>query len=112
MTSKGKDTMAQTLSKSIKLAKLDTTLQNMEKVKSPRLDGIITKKFQSYLKIIRKDFYGMLTWSTGMQQLPTGVKKGLIELLHKGNSRNQFMNWKPITLLNVIYKLFAKTLQF
>jgi hypothetical protein len=40
-----------------------------------------------------------------------GVMKRSITLLHKGVKKKQLSNWKPITLLNVIYKIFAKTVQ-
>lgn len=32
-------------------------------------------------------------------------------LVHKGGGRNSLNNWRPITLLNVAYKIFAKALQ-
>lgn len=35
----------------------------------------------------------------------------MIALIYKGNERSKLTNWRPITLLNVAYKLFAKTLQ-
>jgi hypothetical protein len=40
-----------------------------------------------------------------------GVMKRLITLLHKGVKKKQLSNWKPITLLNVTYKIFAKAIQ-
>ena len=36
---------------------------------------------------------------------------GLIILLHKGGNRSLLSNWRPIMLLNMTYKIFAKTLQ-
>jgi hypothetical protein len=45
------------------------------------------------------------------EALPSGVTEGLIALLHKGGLRESLNNWRPITLLNVSYKNFAKALQ-
>jgi hypothetical protein len=45
------------------------------------------------------------------EALPNGATEGLIALLHKGGGRNTFNNWRPITQLNVSYKIFAKALQ-
>jgi hypothetical protein len=42
--------------------------------------------------------------------LPPGVIEGLIVLLHKGSECNSLNNWRPIILLNVSYKLFAKNI--
>ena len=39
------------------------------------------------------------------------MAKGVISLLHKGDSRLRLTNWHPIMWLNVVYKLFAKVLQ-
>jgi hypothetical protein len=41
---------------------------------------------------------------------PLGVTRGMISMLHKGGERGKLTNWRPITLLNVAYKLFAKAL--
>jgi hypothetical protein len=44
-------------------------------------------------------------------RLSPGVTDGVIALLHKGGSRSLLNQWRPITLLNTSYKVFAKTLQ-
>lgn len=43
--------------------------------------------------------------------LSKDATEGLIALLHKGGGRNTLKNWRPIILLNVAYKIFAKALQ-
>ena len=42
---------------------------------------------------------------------PNGVTKGLIILLPKCSDLHLLNNWRPITLLNISYKIFAKALQ-
>jgi hypothetical protein len=39
------------------------------------------------------------------------MNNGLITLLHKGGNRKNLGNWRPITLLNIAYKILAKALQ-
>ena len=39
------------------------------------------------------------------------MTEGLIVLLHKKGQCNTLNNWRPITLLNMSYKIFAKALQ-
>jgi hypothetical protein len=53
----------------------------------------------------------MLNLSILGGSLPPNTTEGLIVLLHKGGCRKSLNNWRPITLLNVTYKLFAKCLQ-
>lgn len=43
--------------------------------------------------------------------LPAWVNRGLIALLHKGGNREELANWRPISLLNVAYKITVKALQ-
>ena len=43
--------------------------------------------------------------------LPNSIARGPIVLLVKDEYRLKLINWRPITLLNSIYKDFAKVLQ-
>jgi hypothetical protein len=53
----------------------------------------------------------MINEAVRSNRLPPGITSGLISLLHKGGERGKLTNWRPITLLNVAYKLYAKALQ-
>lgn len=53
----------------------------------------------------------MISSSISLGQFPPGVTCGVLALLHKGGTRSLLTNWRPIALLNVAYKLFAKALQ-
>jgi hypothetical protein len=53
----------------------------------------------------------MLQESIHRGPLSASVTEGLIALLHKGGRRNTLNNWRPITLLNVSYKVFTKAFQ-
>jgi hypothetical protein len=44
-------------------------------------------------------------------RFPRLVTQGLIILIFKGGEKEDLNNWRPITLLNVAYKNFAKALQ-
>jgi hypothetical protein len=44
-------------------------------------------------------------------RFPKGVNKGMITLLFKAREKENLGNWRPITLLNMAYKIFTKTLQ-
>lgn len=61
--------------------------------------------------VIGPDYLRMIREATTRGSLPPGVTDGLIILLHKGGTRSFLNNWRPITLLNSTYKLFAKVLQ-
>lgn len=47
----------------------------------------------------------------GHDRFPNGVTCDLIAFLFKEGDRLKFMNWRPITILNTTYKIYAKTFQ-
>lgn len=57
------------------------------------------------------DYMKMISDSLAAERFPSGVTCGVLALLHKGGPRGKLTNWRPIALLNVAYKLYAKALQ-
>lgn len=53
----------------------------------------------------------MINDSIAIGKLPNGVTTGMIALLHKGGHRESLNNWRPISLLNLGYKIYAKAIQ-
>ena len=53
----------------------------------------------------------MINESIREGRLPPGITQGIIVLLHKVDDRQALTNWRPITLLNLGYKIYAKALQ-
>ena len=81
-------------------------ITNMKNNKSPGLDGFTVefiKFFWHYLKhfLIRSLNYAFLNGNMSYTQ-----KIGIITLIPKGNKDRQYLrNWRPISLLNVLYKI-------
>jgi hypothetical protein len=48
--------------------------------------------------------------SYNLGELSETQKRGIITLLDKGKDRTLLQNWRPITLLNVDYKILSKVL--
>ena len=78
--------------------------------KSPRPNGVTTKLYKCMWPVIGGEYLNMLQESIDRGVLLAGIMEGLIALLHKGGKRNTLNNWRPMTLLNVSYKVFAKAL--
>ena len=53
----------------------------------------------------------MIVTSIEEEKLHDGITKGLISLIPKEGDNKDLNYWRPITLLKVSYKIFAKTLQ-
>jgi hypothetical protein len=86
-------------------------LEVMVKGKALRPDGLIVEFFFCMWSIIGKEYMKMIQDSIVNNNFPLWVTRGLITLLHKGGKKKQLFNWKPITLFNVTYKIFAKAFQ-
>ena len=80
----------------------------MKALKSPGCDGITAAFCKHHWKLIIDSF----NEEYEMGELSYSHRRGVITLLHKGKllPRNSLENWRPITLLNMDYKIAAKAL--
>ena len=103
--------MNEVLAKEITERELRGAVNSMAKGKAPGHDGIPVEFYQKMWPTIGKDFHQMIMQSMEEGKLHEGVTKGLISLIPKEGDAKDLNYWRPITLLTVIYKIFAKTLQ-
>jgi hypothetical protein len=82
----------------------------MAKGHSPGPDGVLTEFYCKFWNTIGADFIIMIQHAIEVGNLLAGMTSGLITLLPKKGSRENLSNWRPITLLNSFYKIFAKVL--
>jgi hypothetical protein len=78
---------------------------------SPRPDGVLTEFYKYLWDVIGADFSRMITQAVEAACFLVGMTKGLIVLLPKEGDLESLSNWRPIILLNSLYKIFAKALQ-
>ncbi len=77
----------------------------IKKKKSPGTDGLSVEFYLCFWDMIENLLFEMYT-DTNEQS--TSMKPGLITLLPKPDKDHLILdNWRPITLLNVDYKLFS-----
>jgi hypothetical protein len=79
--------------------------------KSPRPDDFAIQFFTQLWELIGEEFTYMLQQAYDQGCLLGQMNNGLITLLHKGGDGEDLGNWRPITLLNIAYKILAKALQ-
>ena len=86
-------------------------LKDMKNGKSPGTDGYTAEFYKFFWKDIGNFVLESLNESFNTSELSITQKQGVITLLPKGNKpRELIKNWRPITLLNVDYKLLAGVL--
>jgi hypothetical protein len=69
--------------------------------------GVATEFYKAMWQVIGPDYFQMILESIDKGTLPEGIIEGLIALLHKGGEQESLNSWRPITLLNATYKIFA-----
>lgn len=95
----------------ITLEELKSAVNDMKSDKAPRLDGIVLEFYKCFWDMLGQDFLVIVRDSIQQGKYPPGVTHGMIALLHKGGERQALTNWRPITLLNMGYKIYTKALQ-
>ena len=98
----------QKLEGEISLTEIATTLKNMKNNKSPGPDGFTTEFFKFFFidigQFLRRSFNESFTSGS----LPITQYQGVITCIPKEGKPKQFLkNWRPISLLNVTYKILS-----
>ena len=96
------------LEKDITECEIKTALFQMNKNKSPGIDGLTVEFFQTFWKLLNTDF---LEECQQNGSLSNTMNTALIRLIYK-NSGNKYelKNWRPISLLTIEYKIVSKAI--
>ena len=83
----------------------------MSNSKTPGIDGLPKEFYTFAFKYIGKAFVRLINRCDGEGMLPPSQRQGLITLICKDkNNAETLKNWRPISLLNVDYKMLSKVL--
>ena len=80
-------------------------LTGMARGKSPGSDGLPAEFYLSLWGVLGEDLVEVLNASFQSGFLPSSQRGALISLIFKKGDRLLHKNWRPISLLNVDYKL-------
>ena len=90
----------------ITLEEATCILKNMKNNKSPGTDGFSVEFFKMFWKKIGYLVVRALNTSFRKGELTSMQKQGIIVTIPKGDRPRQYLtNWRPISLLNVVYKI-------
>ena len=86
-------------------------IKQMKKDKSPGEDGLPCEFYKKFFELFAHLFLKVIKNSLRNQKLPTSMRTGIISLLPKeGTDLLCIESWRPITLLNVDYKIISKVI--
>ena len=99
------------LGKLIEVEEIETALKQMENNKAPGSDGLTKEFFQAFSKELIPIIKDIFTTIYDQESLCQSQRLSYISLLCKNNNEPQFCkNYRPISLLNVDYKILSKVL--
>lgn len=105
------EAMNEFLTQEITERELGAVVRSMAKGKTPGHDGISVEFLQQLWPTLADDFHNVILRGIEQKSFHEGVTRGLISLIPKEGELRNLNYWRPITLLIVIYKIFAKSLQ-
>ena len=102
---------AEKLEGEISYSELLRALKNMKNDKSPGLDGFTVEFFKFFWIDLGNFILRSLNFGYNNGTLSVTQKQGIITCLPKQDKNRVFLkNWRPISLLNVIYKLASSVI--
>jgi len=88
-----------------------SALRQMKNNKSPGSDGLTKEFFLHFFPMIGNTYVTIMNHCLNSGTLSTSQRLGLITLICKDRDHSDLMkNWRPISLLNLDYKILTKTL--
>ena len=85
-------------------------IDKMKKAKVPGIDGIPVEFYSWGWKIVKRQFVEVLQYVQKTEDVHDKFLDGLIAVVHKKGDTNEIKNYRPLTLLNVDYKIYAKVI--
>ena len=95
----------------ITCSELANALKNMKNSKSPGMDGFTVEFFKFFWVDLGKFILRSVNYAYKNKSLSITQNQGIITCIPKPNKSRHFLkNWRPISLLNVIYKLMSSVI--
>ena len=97
------------LQKFVKVCK--RALMTMESSKTPGTDGLTSEFYRFFWNAIGKFMVESFNYAFQHGSLSISQRQGIISLIPKKNKNAEYLtNWRPVSLLNVDYKIATKTI--
>ena len=101
----------ESLEKDLTFEELKDALTSFADNKSPGEDGFTKEFYEAFFDLLWKDLLNSYNDAFNKGSLSVFQKRGTITLIPKGDENlSDLKNWRPISLLNIDYKILSKVL--
>ena len=101
----------ESLEKDLTLDELKKALTSFADNKSPGEDGFTKEFYEAFFDLLGEDLLNSYNEGFNKRSLSVSQKRGTITLIPKGDENlSDLKNWRPISLLNIDYKILLKAL--
>ena len=84
-------------------------IKQLNKGKCPGLDGLTTEFYDTYYNKVKHMLHSMYKEVEQTLELPSSARQGAIVLMEKlHRSPLKIKNWRPLSMLSIDYKIYAK----
>ena len=90
--------------------KLIEGLKTQNKKGSPGSDGLTPAFYDWAWEIIEEDFIEMINNCYLNGSMPASMREAIVTLIPKKGDKKLLKNWRPVSLLNVDYKILSKVI--
>ena len=102
--------MNASLCREFEACEVATAFQQMTLLKAPGLDGMLPLFYQHFWSTVNYDVTSSILSWLNSGTIPTPLNHTLITLVPKINSPEDAHQFRPISLCNVLYKIYSKVL--
>ena len=92
------------------LAEASEALRLSNRNKSPGPDGLTVEFYAYFWDKLGETLVHVFNQSLDYGELPDSMKASVTRLVHKKDDKRDLKNWRPISLLNVDYKICSKAI--
>ena len=110
-TRKLTDLESDALEGELKLDEISLALKNMKNNKTPGIDGFPAEFFKVFWNQLKYFVHRAINFAYNSKCMSVSMRTCIINCLPKGNKPREFLkNWRPISLLSVLYKLASSAI--
>ena len=92
------------------LDELELAIKQMKSQKAPGTDGLVVEFFRTFWPDIKIVLYNTYQEAIANKQFHISARRGIISLIEKiDRDPLRVENWRPLTLMNVDYKVLCKS---